>query len=336
MLQLKRLIGYPYYIVLDPSNVCQLHCPFCDGRKRPRVQMTLRDFKGILACLGNTCINLELYNWGEPFLNEDIIEMINYASQKYKIYTRISSNLNLSNDDFYRRLVSSRLNSLTISLDGASEETYQKYRVGGSFDRVLHNIMLMVNCKKYFRKSEPKLVWQFLVFKHNQHEIEKAKRMAEELSVDQIVFQKPYVPMKHSAWDSSIEKFSNYSSELGEDESPVSNKKDRLKCNWPFSCVVINANGSVSPCCAVALQEDDFGNVFNSPFSAIWNNEDFLYARDCVSQNIINEKDSNICARCPMKGSINYAPSFLQLLYYTIRPLRLMWMRFEKFKVING
>jgi radical SAM protein with 4Fe4S-binding SPASM domain len=333
ILGIKNIIANPYYIVIDPSNICQLQCPFCDGRLRPQVIMKLDKFKNIIDSLGKTCINLELYNWGEPFLNKDIIEMINYASQKYSIYTRISSNLNIRNEKFYKALVLSRLNSLTISLDGASQETYEKYRVNGSFDKVIDNIQLIVKYKKHYRKLEPKLVWQFLVFRHNEHEIEKAKQMAKELKVNEIIFQRPNIPIEHTNWDSNIKKFSNFSRDKINEEGIELLPKN--KCNWPFSSVAINANGSVSPCCAVAKEEDDFGNIFASSFSEIWNNNKFTLAREIVLQNKLNKGIQNICARCEMKGLINFAPNFLQVLYYSIRPLRMAWMRLNKFKIRN-
>ena len=139
LLRLKRVYGLPYHVVLDPTNVCQLKCPFCGtGERRPSM-LKFDGFKKIIDEIGKTCINLELYNWGEPFLNKDVLEMVSYASNKYGTYVRISSNLNVRNDELNRDLVLSGLNTLTISLDGASQETYEKYRVAGSFDKVIEN-----------------------------------------------------------------------------------------------------------------------------------------------------------------------------------------------------
>ncbi|PIS37424.1 MAG: hypothetical protein COT35_06195 [Nitrospirae bacterium CG08_land_8_20_14_0_20_52_24] len=328
----KHLVGYPYYVVIDPSSVCQLRCPFCDGRERPPVMMKFHEFKRIMDSLGRSCINLELYNWGEPFLNKDTIEMINYAGRRYNTYTRISSNLNLSDDSFYEELVLSRLNSLTISLDGASQETYEKYRVKGSFDRVIHNIKLIVRYKKQFAKMEPKLVWQFLVFRHNEHEIEKAKQMARDLLVDNIIFVKPHIPPEFMSWDSSRPEFSNSRRHgLGQSKDVLRMKK---KCNWPYTSVAINANGSVSPCCGVAREEDDFGNIFDHDFASTWNNDKFKSARSYVAHHLKKEEtDHIICAGCDIEGSINFAPNIFQVCYYTFRPLRILWMKWNRYKI---
>jgi radical SAM protein with 4Fe4S-binding SPASM domain len=329
----KHLLGYPYYVVIDPCNVCQLECPFCDGRERSPGMMKFSEFKRIIDSMGRSCINLELYNWGEPFLNKDTIDMINYAGQRYHTYTRISSNLNLSNDQFYEELVRSSLNSLTISLDGASPETYETYRVKGSFEKVIHNIKLIVRYKKQYAKKEPRLVWQFLVFRHNEHEIEKAKRMARELSVDDIVFAKPHIPPEFMSWDSSRPEFSNHldPEAHGSQDRPATKKKD---CNWPYSSIAINANGSVSPCCAVAKEQDDFGNIFDYDFRATWNNDKFKRARRYAAHNLKGEvTDGLICARCDFKGSINFAPNIFQVFYYTFPAFRRLVMKVNRYKI---
>jgi MoaA/NifB/PqqE/SkfB family radical SAM enzyme len=327
MLRRGRVWGLPYYVVLDPSNVCQLQCVFCDGTKRPRVLMDFETFKRIVDQVGRTCINLELYNWGEPSLNKQLINMINYASERYGVYTRISSNLNLVNDDFYRDLVQSRLNALTISLDGASEASYRRYREGGSFESVLRNVKLLAGYKKMYHKAEPKLVWQFLVFRHNEDEIERAQAMARELGVNEIVFRKPHVPDDAREWDSSIGSFSNFTG--GQHGTGV-------KCHWPYAGTAINANGSVSPCCGVAREGDDFGSVRDGCFTDVWNGGKFREARKYVSDAGTIESADNICGRCMMKGSINFDPSLLEAVYYQCAPLRALLLKMRGLKVRIG
>jgi radical SAM protein with 4Fe4S-binding SPASM domain len=323
----RRAWGYPYYVVLDPACVCQLDCKFCDGRQRPRAVMHFEEFRRIIDQIGRTCINLELYNWGEPLLNNRLVDMIDYASRRYHIYTRISSNLNLSNDELYRALARSRLNALVVSLDGTSEETYGRYREKGSFDAVIRNIELLVASKKQYRKHEPKLVWQFLVFRHNEHEIPKAEEMARELGVDELVFRKPHVPAEAKEWDSSMAEYSNYGRAGG---------GGRAHCNWPYAGVAINANGSVSPCCAVAQQEDDFGSVSDRTFGDLWNNPQFQEARGHVSKGELNPAAANVCGRCTMQGLINFAPNAAQVCYYQLAPLRRILLKTRRLKVRRG
>lgn len=371
MLGRQRVFGRPYYVVLDPTSACQLECPFCGREPRPNTRMSFAEFKRILDRIGSTCVNLELYNWGEPFLNTDILEMIRYATRRYRIHTRISSNLNVKNDALYRDLVSSGLNSLTCSIDGASQETYERYRVKGSFQTVLDNVRILRARRDELGKVEPKLVWQFLVFRHNEHEIDLATRMAREIGVDEIVFRKPHTPDEYRSWDSSLPRFSNFASvpacggngsDAGDGAAaapagvtaatataapPAKRTKPAAppvpyaakcatKCDWPYSAVAINATGSVSPCCGVVDPADDYGSALEVDFATIWNGEDFRVARDAVRAHVVTPASENTCARCGFKGEINFSANLLQFFYYTLPWVRRTWMRRRGFRVKLG
>jgi MoaA/NifB/PqqE/SkfB family radical SAM enzyme len=136
--KLAKVWGYPYHYVVDPTNICILHCPLCPtGRgtlKRSRGKMALDDFKKLIDEVAEYAYFLDLYNWGEPFLHPQIFDMINYASSR-NISTRVSTNLNYFDVGMAEQAVVSGLEELVISLDGADQETYETYRVGGSLER---------------------------------------------------------------------------------------------------------------------------------------------------------------------------------------------------------
>jgi MoaA/NifB/PqqE/SkfB family radical SAM enzyme len=146
------LDSYPYHAFIDPSTICNLHCPFCAVGKgstdHPKYLMRFDEFKRIMDMLGDYLFQVEIYQYGEPLLNPDVFRMIEYAKRKYYAFTRISTNLNIFNKEKAERLVASGLDYLTLSIDGASQETYSKYRVGGDFNKVLENVTLIVAAKK--------------------------------------------------------------------------------------------------------------------------------------------------------------------------------------------
>ena len=76
-----------------------------------------------------------MHNWGEPFLNPDILPMVRYA-RKNRIGTTISSNLNLVNrgEEFLEEVVESGLDHLTVSIDGTTQDVYEAYRKGGRLE----------------------------------------------------------------------------------------------------------------------------------------------------------------------------------------------------------
>jgi sulfatase maturation enzyme AslB (radical SAM superfamily) len=72
---------------------------------------------------------------------------------------------------------------MTCSIDGASAETYRVYRVRGNFDRVIANVAKINQWKVTYRSRYPLLQWQFVVFRYNEHELPKARVMAQELGM---------------------------------------------------------------------------------------------------------------------------------------------------------
>ena len=151
-------------------------------------------FKRTVDQIRDYCIWLSLYSWGEPFLNKEIDKYVAYAHDA-DIATIISSNLNKPlTPGMAERLIRSGLDVLIISLDGTTQEVYEVYRVGGYLDRVLDNVKLLVEKRKELGYTTPRLEWQFIVMRQNEHQISEARRMARELGVDDIVFKKVDFP----------------------------------------------------------------------------------------------------------------------------------------------
>ena len=184
-----RVIGYPVELVIDPCDICNLHCPLCptgQGRSdRSKGKMSFENFRKIIDELGPYLYRIDLHNWGEPLFNDEIYRMISYAKAS-NIEVRVSSNLNLINKVKAEKLVKSGLDVLIVSLDGASQETYMQYRKGGNFDKVTNGIKMIKELKTELSTSKPFIIWQFLVMRHNEHEISLVKRIVKELEVNQL------------------------------------------------------------------------------------------------------------------------------------------------------
>ena len=125
-LKREKVVGYPTYLYADITNVCNLKCPLCatgsgasGGQKG---MMSLEMFKKIVDEIGKYLVKIHLYNWGEPLLNKDVYEMIDYA-HRHHIVTCMSTNFTLFSEDSAERLIRSGLDEITLSIDGASRET---------------------------------------------------------------------------------------------------------------------------------------------------------------------------------------------------------------------
>jgi MoaA/NifB/PqqE/SkfB family radical SAM enzyme len=142
-------------------------------------------FKETIDQLHKELLYLVFYFQGEPYLNPDFLEMVKYASSK-NIYTATSTNAHYLTDAAAKRTVESGLDRLIISIDGTTQETYKQYRVGGNLSKVLEGAANIVKWKRELRSNTPFVVFQFLVVRHNEHQIEEVKRLAKETGVDDV------------------------------------------------------------------------------------------------------------------------------------------------------
>ena len=305
----------PFRMVIDSGNICQLKCPLCptgvDQPTREKSFMKFDGFKKIVDEAGSYLCEIDLYNWGEPFLNKDIFRMIEYA-KKAGIKVSISSHLNTLREEWIHSIVRSKLDHLIVSLDGANQESYQKYRIGGNFDVVISNMKKLINLKREYRSKYPYLTWQYLVMRQNEHEIDKAKQMAAGIGVDDLDLRpmrcdmgmEPLLNDKEKIesikeWLPREKKHSRYNYEAKKKSNHLS------KCLFLTTTMVINANGSVSPCCGVYDEKWDFGNVLEDGVFHVWNNKKYQQARKAVLEKDESDKDL-ICSHCIKNGFVNF------------------------------
>lgn len=302
--------GRPYWLTIDPVNYCNLKCPFCPTGKarnsRIKSVLSLDNFKKITDELGPCLIHVDFCNWGEPFLNKGLVEMIRYAEQYY-VDSKVDTNLTFLTEGQAEKLILSGLDKIIVSIDGITPQTYARYRVGGDFHRVIANLKILLKKKRELKRANPYITWQFLVFRHNEHEVEEVKKIGRDLGVDHVGITRAFIGDKE--WIPLNKEYSNYNC-AGQEikQGPTSDYfrplEDKL-CNWPWEAIVVNPNGSVSPCCSVEDESDDFGNLFAQAFEAVWNNQKYRTARRHIKDRAAKAADNNVCIDCRHSGMIN-------------------------------
>ncbi len=265
-----KVFSRPITIVIDPGNVCNLFCALCiTGQKkslRPTKLLFLSKFKKILKQFSRWAVQLDLYNWGEPLLNKDLFKMISFAKRK-GLFVVTSSNLLLLTPITARKIITSGLDRLIVSLHGASPQTTQIYMKGGDFNKAIANIKLLANLKKKMKSKTPKIIWRYVVSSHNELEIEEAKKLAHDLGVVLELLplnldiglepqQIKYNFKQHVDWLPKAKPFRLYNLKTGK---PINRSLD---CFWPWEIVSINSDGGIQPCCAYSNPQFDFGNIF--------------------------------------------------------------------------
>lgn len=318
---IEEVWSYPIGLILDPSSICQLKCPFCINHFSPpirtRTLMSIELFEKIIDEMGRYLFTVWLFNWGEPFLNKHIVDMVKLL-KKHGVEVILSSHFSMPiSDAIIYALIENELDVLIVAIDGMTQDTYSQYRVKGDVKLALSNVERFARAKRDLGASKPHIDWQFLVFSFNEKELPEAKKYADQIGVD-LRPALPFVNMEtHSHWLSSDDKYvlEIYKKKAEYVYPPVDsqslhNIQHRIEslakrfyrgCDWHYLISAINANGSVSACSAIMDEAEDFGSLNDKMFFEIWNNQLYKDARRYLkSQRNVSEspETKNVCLTC--------------------------------------
>jgi len=238
---------------------------------------------------------IELSNYGEIMLNPDLPKILETARNR-GVITRADNgvNLNSANDVSLDALVRHRLRSMTCSIDGASDETYQQYRVRGSFTRVLDNIRKINELKDRLRTPFPIMNWQFIAFRHNEHEIETAEQLARELGM-KFTLKLSWDPELEAKENASVAKKAGAKSRADFNEKSGDDYMGAI-CHQLWNGPQVNWDGRMLGCCRNYW--GGFGaNAFEDGLDAAMNSEKMVYARRMLEGKELPREDIP-CASC--------------------------------------
>lgn len=172
-------------IQVEITSRCQASCPMClrnihggiQNNKLPINDWNIDDFKHIF----NRDILQQIEHlifcgdFGDPLINDDLIYMCDYIKNNSNIQISISTNGSARNQSWWKSLAEAlpKNHMVTFALDGL-QDTHSLYRIGTIFDLIIRNA-------KIFIKHGGNAEWMFIRFKHNQHQIEEARRLAHSL-----------------------------------------------------------------------------------------------------------------------------------------------------------
>lgn len=285
----ETITGYPSTLQIEVNNICGLKCPGCptgfDSNPDPKGQIKLENFKRVIDQVGEYIYWVELFGFGEPLLNKDICQMLDYAHAR-NIGTSISSNLNDLKEKDVERLVNSGLDLLVVSIDGLTQETYQKYRKGGNIEKVLHNLKLVLDTKDRLGRRYPLVEVHYIAMDHNRHEIPQTTEYMRKLDLNRFFFLlkeagPSYMPV----------------SDIGDEQEMIKNLRRYLKrCSKLWTHMFVCWNGEVRPCC---LTFKNVGNIFENDFKQIYNNPLYTGSRRIFCGNGKNATGTDSpCLRC--------------------------------------
>jgi radical SAM protein with 4Fe4S-binding SPASM domain len=278
----------PPYLKVESTPLCHMSCPGC-GHHDPlfkrefdsSMKMGLDDFKRLIDPLAHVLLGISFSLRGEPLLSRNLPSLVKYAHDK-NIGTSFPSNLSVPMDrKFAEEIVRSGLDAMYVSLDGATGESYSKYRIGGDFELVLKNVCLLSQVKRDLQTKTPRLIWKFVIFEHNQAEIPVVHQKYGELGFDEVELVQDY------GSEAAKERERNFNRRL------VAHKSG---CYFPWNAMVVTSDGEVKPCC-VRPKEFALGNVKDGPIKA-WRGEEYRRLRSGFATDGYGEKMHPVCKVC--------------------------------------
>lgn len=291
--------GYPVSLSFEPTTSCNLRCPECPSGlrafTRPTGMLENAFFRKTIDEMHRELLYLIFYFQGEPYLNPSFLDMVKYASGK-KIYTATSTNAHYLTDENARKTVESGLDRLIISIDGTTQEVYQQYRVGGKLDKVLEGAVNIVKWKKTLNSRKPFVIFQFLVVKPNEHQVDEVKKLAGEIGVDDVWYKTAQVYDYKNDPNGLIPEIDKYSRYRKNDQGEWQPKNKLANHCWKlWHANVITWDGLVVPCCFDKDAQHQLGDLSKQSFREVWDNEQY---REFRKQLMHSRKNIDICSNC--------------------------------------
>jgi radical SAM protein with 4Fe4S-binding SPASM domain len=320
------------YAQFEPVGQCNLRCQMCpiqfrrDGPPHgPPAFMKFEIFTRLIDQMPQLRL-LHLQGLGEPMMHPRFADMVAYATRR-GIRVTTNSNLTLLNADRAERCGTSGLDTIHVSIDGASAEVYERIRVRARLDRVLRNVELIQNTKQKLGSDRPHLRMVTVVMRQNLHELPDLVRLARRYAMESLFVQHlchdfresslpaQYRPMLEFVEEQTLlgedaERVEHYfgaarevAQEVGLDlRLPRTHKRLHApgtlgpdRCDWPWHGPYVSYQGLVMPCCMIASPDRlNFGSMAEKGVDAVWNGEEY----ESFRRQLASDEPPEICRSC--------------------------------------
>jgi hypothetical protein len=189
----------PSRLYIECTAACNISCnQACCApetgitRTRKAGMLDFELFRRVVDEAAPSLVRIDFFNYGEAFLHKRAVEMCEYIKSNYPhVYLYSSTNGLAFSEEQARRLARSGIDELTFSIDGASPESYRKYRQRGDFEKALRNLRLVVEEKQKNGRDVPFVNWRYILFTHNDsdEEMDRARQLAADAGVDRLSWE---------------------------------------------------------------------------------------------------------------------------------------------------
>ena len=276
----SRLRGLPVEYIVETTAKCNLYCPMCprETHRQPKADMADDVFERLVTQAGRTAEHMMLIGLGEPFMDPQIFERIEFC-HRHSISTLLSTNGTFLDEKIAARLLAGPLDQITLSFDGASKETFEFYRKGAKFEKVRDNFVRFARLK-HECGSRMQVVVQMVQMERNAGEVDEFVRFWSAIpGIDQVRIKADETNLMRPNAGHAAEDW-------------------RHPCHYLWrGPMYVKQSGDVYPCCqSYMLDGAPLGNIGETPLEGIWNSPAMQRMRSLHVAGRAGEID--VCARC--------------------------------------
>ncbi len=282
----------PRLVTIEASRSCQLKCPACIvPTLKSRSHFTEKLLEHLLTSI-SWPIDAINFGWsGEPLLNKDLPRLVSRAR-----LTGAKTNINTNGmllSKVARELVGSGVDFIQVAVDGINQETLTKYRVGGSYERIIRGVEDLVRMREDSKSSTPEVSMQMVVTKHNEKQKDEFVRLARFLGADRVYFKAFSIDIgQHKSSAERDRIAADFLPETGEhrySESDIGTSG----CLEPQDVLTVRANGDVVLCCNDISGVSVLGNIHEDSVADIWRG-----ARARKARRDVRNETQQLCKGC--------------------------------------
>jgi radical SAM protein with 4Fe4S-binding SPASM domain len=301
-----REIALPNILHVGVTTLCNLRCPGCPtgtkalGRKGEHLDMEV--YRRTVNELRSTLMFMLFWDWGEPFMHPDLAEMVSYAKQS-GIKTVISTSGTIRNSqEEIDRLVEAGPDVVIVCIDGATQETYSTYRVGGKLNEALDTLRRLADAKKRLKTDYPVIEFRSLATKYTEDQMPQLLAMAEDVGADNFSVKtlRPYdyrgrdIDNELVPITSGLARYAYENDGQRDSANRVEAYSGKLTCGKPLYAPTLNSDGNIAFCSYAKDADEKFGDVSESSFRKIWQSRSSAEKRIAFLEN----DGTNACQTC--------------------------------------
>jgi len=262
--------------------------------ERANKYLTQHDFLYIWEQFEPSCKYVLLEGAGEAFLNPEIYGILQYLRH---IRTYMDTNGQMLDPE---AVVLSGLKELVFSIDGYDQESYERYRVGGSYRKAIDNMKSVLKTKERMQVATPEVKWKSIMFSHLEEQGAVLAYQADEIGVI-VEFAQPNIVPKYGReqWErfQPLRPMWRRIKDIDWEQHWVRPVKDFSHCILPIIGPYVAVNGNLSPCCAI--DPDEFEprmNLFEQDLKDIWWSTELADFRRRVLVDRFQEEQCKMCS----------------------------------------